>query len=167
MLSGREVTIMQYVFVLSNDRKPLDPCHPARARRLLKRGRAAVLRRYPFTIVLKDRTAAESATHRYRLRIDPGSCTTGLAIVCEDTGRVVWTAEIRHRGHEAQQRKRRKLRPKTWIKRLWCYVPITTISVKAESPIAIWLEKRADWKKVHQDKLTAVFLKEGISGGPP
>ena len=157
---------MQYVFVLSSDRKPLDPCHPARARRLLKRGRAAVLRRYPFTIILKDRTAAESATHRYRLKIDPGSRTTGLAIICEDTGRLVWTAEIRHRGHEAQG-KRRKLRPKTWVKRLLRYVPITIISLKAESPIATWLEKRADWKKVYQDELAAVFLKGGISGGSP
>ena len=103
---------MRYVLVLSSDRKPLDPCHPARARRLLKRGRAAVLRRYPFTIILKDRTAAESATHRYRLKIDPGSRTTGLAIICEDTGRLVWAAEIQHRGHEIhrQMMKRRQLR---------------------------------------------------------
>ncbi len=43
------------VFVLDNNRKPLDPCSPARARYLLKRGRAAIFHRYPFTIILKDR----------------------------------------------------------------------------------------------------------------
>lgn len=103
---------MRYVFVLSSDRKPLDPCHPARARQLLKRGGAAVLRRYPFTIILKDRTAAESVTHRYRLKIDPGSRFTGLVIICEDTGRVVWAAEIEHRGELIHQRmmERRNLR---------------------------------------------------------
>lgn len=41
------------VFVLDSNRKPLDPCHPARARKLLKAGKAAVFRRYPFTIILK------------------------------------------------------------------------------------------------------------------
>ncbi|MEK9164392.1 MAG: RRXRR domain-containing protein [Chloroflexota bacterium] len=41
---------MQKVFVVSVDRKPLDPCHPARARELLRSKRAAIFRRYPFTI---------------------------------------------------------------------------------------------------------------------
>lgn len=88
---------MQRVFVLSSDRQPLDPCHPARARKLLKKGRAAIFRRYPFTIILKDRTAAESVTHPHRVKIDPGSKITGVALVREDTGLVVWAAEIRHR----------------------------------------------------------------------
>ena len=59
---------MQRVFVLSSDREPLDPCHPARARKLLKQGRAAVLRKYPFTIILKDRTAAKSVVHPHRVK---------------------------------------------------------------------------------------------------
>lgn len=86
------------VFVLSSDGQPLDPCHPARARRLLNQGRAAVWRRYPFTIRLKDRAAAASVTHPHRLKLDPGSKTTGIAIVAEETGRVVWAGELEHRG---------------------------------------------------------------------
>lgn len=86
------------VFVLSNDGQPLDPCHPARARRLLTTGKAAVWQRYPFTIRLKNRTAAESLTHPHRLKLDPGSKTTGLAIVAEESGRVVWAGELTHRG---------------------------------------------------------------------
>ena len=43
------------VFVLASDRQPLDPCPAARARMLLKKGRAAVWKRYPFTIILNDR----------------------------------------------------------------------------------------------------------------
>jgi hypothetical protein len=50
---------MSQVLVLSSDGQPLDSCHPARARRLLSSGRAAVWRRYPFTIRLKHRTAQE------------------------------------------------------------------------------------------------------------
>lgn len=40
-------------FVLDKNLKPLDPCNPARARELLKKGRAKVFKRYPFTIVAR------------------------------------------------------------------------------------------------------------------
>ena len=33
-----------------------------------------------------------------RLKIDPGSKTTGFAVVTEATGEVVWAAELQHRG---------------------------------------------------------------------
>ena len=89
---------MSFVFVLSSDDQPLDPCHPARARQLLDHGTAAVWRRYPFTIRLNARTAAASVTHPHRLKFDPGSNTTGIAVVAETTGRVVWAGELTHRG---------------------------------------------------------------------
>ena len=85
------------VFVLSSDGQPLDPTNSARARKLLKAGRAAIFRRYPFTIRLKDRTVAESVMHAHRLKLDPGSKTPGLAIVGEASERVVWAAELTHR----------------------------------------------------------------------
>jgi 5-methylcytosine-specific restriction endonuclease McrA len=87
-----------YVFVLDQNRFPLDPCHPARARKLLKTNRAAVFRRYPFTIVLKDRSIKDSSVHPHRIKIDPGSKTTGIAVVAEVTGRVTTAIEVTHRG---------------------------------------------------------------------
>lgn len=88
------------VFVLDKNLKPLDPCHPARARELLKQRRAKVFKRYPFTIVLQDRTVSESVTHPHRIKIDPGSKTTGIAVVQEETGRVTNALEISHRGQQ-------------------------------------------------------------------
>ena len=85
------------VFVLSSDGQPLDPCHPARARQVLRRGRARVVRRFPMTIQLLDRRADQSTTHPLRLKIDPGSRTTGLALVTEESATVVWAAELTHR----------------------------------------------------------------------
>ena len=41
---------MSKVFVLGTNKQPLGPVHPGRARLLLTQGKAAVLRRYPFTI---------------------------------------------------------------------------------------------------------------------
>ncbi len=87
---------MSSVFVLAPDRQPLDPCHPARARQLLDAGRAAVFRRFPFTIILHDRTRAASVVHEHRLKIDPGSKTTGLALLAGT--RVLWAAAVTHRG---------------------------------------------------------------------
>jgi hypothetical protein len=55
---------------------------------LLTAKRAAVWRRYPFTIVLKE-GAAPDEPMPLRLKIDPGSKTTGLAVVHDATGQVV------------------------------------------------------------------------------
>jgi 5-methylcytosine-specific restriction endonuclease McrA len=95
---------MQRVLVLDKNKKPLMPCHPARARELLRKGRAAVFRRQPFTIILKDREGGE--TQPAAIKIDPGSQTTGIAIVVEGKRgrRVVWAAEITHRGSLIRQR---------------------------------------------------------------
>lgn len=85
-----------YVFVLDANQQPLDPCSPARARYFLKIGRATVYRRVAFTIQLHDRTVSESVVQDYRLKIDPGSKTTGLAILQDQ--RVILAAELTHRG---------------------------------------------------------------------
>ena len=74
------------VFVLDKRKQPLMPCTPKKARLLLSRGRAVVHRRHPFVIRLKDRAAAESVMHPHRLKLDPGSKTTGIAIVQEGSG---------------------------------------------------------------------------------
>lgn len=103
---------MQRVFVLSSVKKPLSPCHPARARQLLKMGRATVFRMAPFTIILKDRKNGN--TSKTELKIDPGSCTTGIAIVQHNKRgrRVVWAANLQHRGFAIKKRllKRQQVR---------------------------------------------------------
>lgn len=88
------------IFVLDKNLKPLDPCHPARARELLKKGRAKVFKRYPFTIVLQDRAVEESTVHPHQIKIDPGSKTTGFAVVQSCTGRVTNALEVSHRGQQ-------------------------------------------------------------------
>lgn len=63
---------------------------------LLKTSRAAVYKKYPFTIILREeRPAAEN--QGYILKIDPGTSSTGMAIV-SGASEVVWAAELRHRG---------------------------------------------------------------------
>lgn len=87
---------MSYVLVIDTNKKPVDPCHPAKARLLLSSGKAAVFRQLPFTIILEEESHEEPKGHR--IKCDPGSKTTGVALV-DDTGRVVLALEIEHRGH--------------------------------------------------------------------
>ncbi len=94
---------MSQVFVLDNERKPLAPIHPGLARLLLTQRRAAVFRRFPFTIILKPDSPTAPA-EPLRLKIDPGSKTTGLAVVNDTTGQVVWAAELSHRGQAVKKR---------------------------------------------------------------
>ncbi len=88
------------VFVLSKDKTPLSPCHPARARKLLTQKRAAVFKRFPFTIILKEETATKKVQH-HRLKIDPGAKKTGLALLQGE--KVVWAAEVEHRGFQIKE----------------------------------------------------------------
>jgi hypothetical protein len=60
-----------YVFVLDKNKKPLDPTHPAKARKMLKAGRAKVFRRYPFTIILQDLEVENCVTHKHQLKLTP------------------------------------------------------------------------------------------------
>jgi 5-methylcytosine-specific restriction endonuclease McrA len=87
------------VFVLDSNKQPLAPTHPARARILLKQGKAAVFRRYPFILILKK--AVEQPVYApLWLKLDPGSKTTGLAIVNDQSGEVVFAAHLTHRGQQ-------------------------------------------------------------------
>ncbi|NEO18813.1 MULTISPECIES: RNA-guided endonuclease IscB [unclassified Moorena] len=87
--------MQNYVFVIDASKQPLNPIHPKKARRLLDIGKAAVFRMYPFTIILK--TAINNPTiSPCQIKIDPGSKTTGFAIVQND--QVIWGMELEHRG---------------------------------------------------------------------
>ena len=103
------------VFVLDKQGKALMPCSEKRARLLLERGRARVHRVVPFVIRLVDRQVASSALQPLRLKLDPGSKTTGLALVRDieqvdtDTGEILRGAavlnlfELTHRGRQISE----------------------------------------------------------------
>jgi 5-methylcytosine-specific restriction endonuclease McrA len=93
---------MSRVLVVDAQRRPLHPCAPARARLLLKQRKAAVLRRFPFVLILKEKKS-EAECPQLRAKIDPGSKTTGLAVVNDRTGEVLWAAELTHRGEEVRE----------------------------------------------------------------
>lgn len=83
------------VFVVDTNKKPLMPCSPAKARKLLSQNKAAVFRRFPFTLILKQ-SVSEPFSKPLRFKVDPGSKFTGLAIL--DGSKIIWASELKHRG---------------------------------------------------------------------
>jgi len=83
------------IFVLDQNKRPLEPYHPAAGRKLLKEGKAVVHKMYPFTIRLKEKIS-DPLVKEYHLKIDPGSKQTGLGIT-DSKGNVVFIATLSHR----------------------------------------------------------------------
>ena len=78
------------------------PCHPARARKLLRNGRAVLHHvRGIFGIRLLDRTRALSEVQDPVMSIDPGSVNTGIAVTSgdedDDLRTVLAAVKIKHR----------------------------------------------------------------------
>jgi hypothetical protein len=150
--------IMSKVFLLNANKEPLDPIEPGWARKLLKVGKAAVFRRFPFTLILKQELATPSAVQPLRVKLDPGSRTTGIAVVNDTTGEVVFATELEHRGQlivkhlldrrgirrNRRNRKTRYRQPRFLNRRR----PLGWLPPSLESRIAnvvTWLKRLARW----------------------
>ena len=82
-----------HVYVRNQDGMPLMPCAPAKARKLLRAGKAKVVKHCPFTIQLGWQ--CEGQVQEVTLGIDKGSHVTGMS--CVGNGMVLLSAEIHHR----------------------------------------------------------------------
>ncbi|MEH2241058.1 RNA-guided endonuclease IscB [Nostoc sp.] len=111
---------MSKVFLIDSEKRPLYPIHSAQARQLLRNKKAAIFRQFPFTLILKEsrpdsrnflllsetlreqfgvgQGRSASPVSPLRLKLDPGAKTTGIALVNDTTGEVVFAAELKHRG---------------------------------------------------------------------
>jgi len=98
------------VYVLNKWGKPLMPCKPQKAKKLLKGKQAYVVRRDPFTIKLKY------ATHNYTqpltVGIDSGSRVVGSAVV-DDENKVHYMSEIKIRNDVSDRMQRRAMYRRT------------------------------------------------------
>jgi 5-methylcytosine-specific restriction endonuclease McrA len=94
---------MLKVFVLDKNKNPLMPCHPARAREFLKKGKAKVFKLKPFTIILIERDSGN--TQPIEIKIDPGSKKTGIALVGDfKRGKnVLFAVNLEHRGYQIKK----------------------------------------------------------------
>ncbi len=95
-------SILIKVFVLDKNLTPQNPVHPAVARILINERKARIHRAQPFCIRL--RSVSKQTAHGLQLKLDPGSRTTGIALVNHKSGEVVWGAELVHHGKLIKQK---------------------------------------------------------------
>ena len=106
------------VYVKNKNGKPLMPCKPAKARKLLRDSKAKVVNRCPFTIqLLWD---CEENVQDVTLGIDKGSHTTGIS--CVGNGQILMSGEIHHRTDikdkmDARMANRRNRRSRKWYRK--------------------------------------------------
>ena len=117
------------VYVLNKNGKPLMPCKPAKARKLLRDGKAKVVNRCPFTIQLQ--WDCEENVQEVIVGIDKGSSVTGFSCVRFAqqftfgkplaNGQILMSGEIHHRTDikekmDARRANRRNRRTRKWYR---------------------------------------------------
>jgi len=107
------------VYVLNRHGKPLMPCHPAKARILLKQGKAKVVKRTPFTIQLLY--GSSGYKQPVTLGVDSGYSVIGLSAITDR--RELFRAKVKLRtdivrllSERRQYRRSRRYR-KTWYRK--------------------------------------------------
>ena len=93
------------VFVIDKEGKPCLPTHPARARKLLRNGKAKVYQVVPFTIQLER--VIENPVGSFTIGIDDGAKNAGIAVVNEKTKEVVFLGTIKLRSDVSRKIKQR------------------------------------------------------------
>jgi len=178
-----------YVFVLDTRKIPLTPCLPSVASRLLDAGKAAVFRMFPFTIILKKEVNV--TPEPIELKIDPGSKTTGLAILLG--AKVIFAAELTHRGRAIsaslesraasrgsrrarhtryrQPRFLNRTRPKGWLAPSLQHRVLTTLSwvekFRRYAPIGSITQElvRFDLQQIENPEIVGVEYQQGELAG--
>jgi 5-methylcytosine-specific restriction endonuclease McrA len=178
-----------YVFVVDANRKPLTPCKPSLARKLLKVGKAKVFRLYPFTILLKKEVTEDPQP--VTLKIDPGSKVTGLAILLDSS--LIWVAELTHRpqaiktslesrrslrrGRRSRHTRYRQARflnrtkPKGWLAQGLRHRVETTLTwvnkLSKLAPVKTIFQElvRFDLQKIENPEISGVEYQQGVLAG--
>ena len=87
------------VIALDKHKRPLGFVTERRCRMLMERKRAVLYRIFPTVVIIKDVDARDCGhLPTFRIKIDPGSKYTGIAVICNETDEVMYFMQIEHRG---------------------------------------------------------------------
>jgi len=105
------------VYVRNQNGNPLMPCKPAKARKLLRAGKAKVVNRCPFTLqLLWD---CEENVQGVTVGIDKGSHVTGFCAVAAKRGEILMSGEIHHRRDIKEKMENRRVNRRNRRNRKW------------------------------------------------
>ncbi|NGX44820.1 MAG: hypothetical protein K1060chlam3_00995, partial [Candidatus Anoxychlamydiales bacterium] len=117
--SSIQEAIAAYVYVISFDGKALMPCSKAKARKLLKEGKALIAFHKPFTIKLVFK--CENQVQKITLGIDPGYENIGLSAVSEKEE--LFSAEAKLRNNISKLLAKKKMYRRNRRNKLWYRKP--------------------------------------------
>jgi len=103
------------VYVYNQNGHPLMPCQPAKARKLLRAGKAKVALHSPFSIRLL--WECEEQVQEVTLGVDKGSHVTGFS--CIGKGQMLLSGELHHRRDVKEKMETRRTNRKNRRKRKW------------------------------------------------
>jgi hypothetical protein len=131
------------VYVINKNGKPLMPCTEAKARHLLRDGKAKVIRRIPFTIkLLWD---CEENTQEVVAGLDTGAKTIGCCVVAN--GRIIYQAQIEIRDDVSKKMTQRKMYRRDRRNRKTRYRKerfLNRVSMKKEGRLAPSMKSKID-----------------------
>lgn len=107
------------VYVINKNGNPLMPCKPAKARKLLRDGKAKPVKRVPFTIKLT--WDCEENVQAVTLGIDKGSKITGFGAIAN--GEILISGYINHRTNVTKNMQTRAANRRQRRSRLWYRPP--------------------------------------------
>jgi len=113
-----ERSLKPNVFVLSKEGKPLMPCSIAKSKRMIKRGAAKVIKRFPFTIQLNFKCGGHAQDTS--LGIDTGFGNIGFSVTSEKKELICGTVVLDGRTKERLDERRmyrRSRRNKLWYRK--------------------------------------------------
>lgn len=111
-------SLKAYVYVLSKERKPLMPCSYAKSKRMVKTGKAKVIKRFPLTIQLNFE--CKNQVQDISLGIDSGYENIGFSAITETKELICGTLKLDRRTSERLTEKRmyrRGRRSKLWYRK--------------------------------------------------
>ena len=117
--SSIQEAIAAYVYVISKNGKALMPCSKAKARKLLKEGKALIVSHKPFTIKLVFK--CENQVQKITLGIDPGYEHIGLSAISEKGE--LFSAEAKLRDNISKLLAEKKMYRRNRRNKLWYRKP--------------------------------------------
>lgn len=132
---------MSIVFLTDSEGQPLLPTHPARARKLLRDGRATVKQVVPFTVQLNRKV--DDPVGSFEVGVDDGAKHVGIAVKNTKTNEIVFHAQLDHRQDVSRKvEERRNYRRSRRYRKTRCRAP--RFSNRIRSKIAPSIRQRKD-----------------------
>jgi N6-L-threonylcarbamoyladenine synthase len=115
----REKGGLMLAYIINKHGRPLMPCHPVKARLLLKQGKARIVKRTPFTIQL----LFGSSGYKQSVTLGVDSGYTGIGLSAVTPKQEIYSAEVQLRADivklnsERRQYRRARRYRKTWYRK--------------------------------------------------